>query len=102
MDSALQAKWDRASQTYDFVTWADEYRYGAAKHRLFAEMRGRCLMLATGTGNDFPHFPPGLTITTIDISPAMVERAQRKAITMSLSSVSVIGNALRLRRAALE
>ena len=79
MDAALQGKWDRASRTYDFITWADERRYGLAKHRLFARMKGRCLMVAAGTGNDFEHFPPGLTITAIDISPGMVERARRKA-----------------------
>src|SRR5512134_3081494 len=79
MDAALQAKWDRASRTYDFITWADERRYAAAKHRLFAKMKGRCLMVAAGTGNDFRHFPPGLTITAIDVSPGMVERARRKA-----------------------
>ncbi len=79
MDSVLQAKWDRASRTYDFLTWADERRFGAAKHRLFSKMTGRCLMVAAGTGNDFQHFPPGLTITAIDVSPGMVERACRKA-----------------------
>lgn len=79
MDSALQSEWDRASRAYDFMTWADERRFGAAKGRLFATMTGRCLMVAAGTGNDFRHFPPGLTITAIDISPAMVERAAHKA-----------------------
>ena len=81
MDTALQAKWDRASRTYDFITWADERRYGTAKHRLFAKMKGRCLMVAAGTGNDFLHFPPGLNITAIDISRGMVERAARRATT---------------------
>lgn len=80
MDSALQAKWDRASRTYDWLSWADERRFGAAKHRLFSKMTGRCLMVASGTGNDFQHFPPGLVITAIDVSPGMVERARRKAV----------------------
>jgi len=79
MDSALQGKWNRASLTYDITTWAEERRFGAAKRRLFAGMKGRCLMLAAGTGNDFRLFPPGLTITAIDVSPGMVERARRKA-----------------------
>jgi ubiquinone/menaquinone biosynthesis C-methylase UbiE len=79
MDAALQAKWDRASRTYDFMTWADERRFGTAKRSLFSKMNGRCLMVASGTGNDFRHFPPGLTITAIDVSPAMVERARARA-----------------------
>jgi len=79
MDKILQAKWDRLSRTYDLMAWGDERRFGAAKRMLFSKMTGRCLMLAAGTGNDFRYFPPGLTVTAIDISPGMIERAQRKA-----------------------
>jgi ubiquinone/menaquinone biosynthesis C-methylase UbiE len=83
MDRALQAKWDRASRTYDFVTWADERRFGTAKRRLLSKMTGRCLMLAAGAGNDFQFFPPGLTITAIDISPGMIEQARPRAAAYS-------------------
>jgi ubiquinone/menaquinone biosynthesis C-methylase UbiE len=79
MDNTLQAKWDRASRTYDYMTWGDERRFGTAKRRLFSKMTGRCLMLAAGTGNDFQYFPPGLAITAIDISPGMIEHARRKS-----------------------
>lgn len=79
MDPACQAKWDRASRTYDWTTWGDERRFGAAKTRLFRQMQGRCLMVAAGTGCDFQYFPPGLTITAIDISPQMIERARARA-----------------------
>jgi ubiquinone/menaquinone biosynthesis C-methylase UbiE len=80
MDCALQAKWDRASRTYDVMTWGEERRFAAAKARVFAKMAGRCLMVAAGTGNDFRYFPPGLAITAIDVSPGMVEHAHRKAV----------------------
>jgi ubiquinone/menaquinone biosynthesis C-methylase UbiE len=79
MDLALQAKWDFASRTYDLFSWGEERRFGPAKARLFAKMRGRCFMVAAGTGNDFLYFPSGLTITAVDISLGMVERARRKA-----------------------
>jgi ubiquinone/menaquinone biosynthesis C-methylase UbiE len=81
MDLALQDKWNRASRTYGLFTWGEERRFGAAKQRLFAAMDGRCLMVAAGTGTDFSHFPPGLTITAIDISPGMIERARSRAAT---------------------
>ena len=80
MDSVCQAKWDRASRTYDWMTWGDERRFGEAKTRLFRSMKGCCLMVAAGTGNDFRYFPPGLTITAIDISPQMIERARPRAM----------------------
>ena len=79
MDAACQRKWDRLSLNYDWMTWADEYRFGAAKRRLFAGMSGRCLMVAAGTGLDFPLFPPGLSVTAIDISAGMIERARSRA-----------------------
>ena len=79
MIDPLRAKWDRASRTYDWTTRSDEFRFGAAKRHLFARMRGRCLMLATGTGRDFQNFPPGLSVTAIDISPGMLDRARERA-----------------------
>jgi len=36
-------------------------------------------MVAAGTGKDFCCFPPGLSITAIDVSPAMIERARVRA-----------------------
>ena len=79
MDSHVQAKWNFASRTYDWLTWGEEYRFGPAKTALFAKMTGRCLMVAAGTGNDFRYFPSGLTITAVDISPGMLERARPRA-----------------------
>jgi ubiquinone/menaquinone biosynthesis C-methylase UbiE len=79
MTSVCQAKWDRASRTYDWFTWGDELRFGAAKTQLFRKMTGRCFMVAAGTGNDFRYFPPDLTIAAIDISPEMIERARPRA-----------------------
>ncbi len=79
MKDPTRDKWDRASRTYDLITWADERRYGAAKARLFSRMRGRCLMLATGTGNDFCNFPPGLVVSSIDVSRGMLECAKPRA-----------------------
>lgn len=64
---------------YDLVTHGDEKRLGPYKRRLFAKMEGRCLLVGTGTGNDFKYFPSGLRITAIDVSPAMLVRARRKA-----------------------
>lgn len=80
MDLLCQAKWERISHTYDWMTWADDRRFGPAKQRLFSGMQGRCLMVAAGTGCDFRYFPSGLTVTAIEISPGMLERAQRLAV----------------------
>jgi ubiquinone/menaquinone biosynthesis C-methylase UbiE len=79
VDIATQRKWDAASRGYDFLSFADDRRLGPHKRRLFAKIRGATLMVAAGTGNDFKFFPPHQRILAIDISPAMLERAARKA-----------------------
>ena len=79
VDIACQTKWERLSRTYDLMTWADRRRFAAAKRQLFSAMRGRCLMVAAGTGADFQLFPAGLTIAAVDISPGMVAQAARRA-----------------------
>ncbi len=87
MQRTLQAKWDRNSRIYDLMTWGEERRFAAAKRRLCGHMRGRCLMVAAGTGNDFAYFPPWLTVVAIDISPQMAARARAKAMSYAGSLV---------------
>lgn len=79
MDIQTQRKWDAASGSFDFLSFADDHRLGAYKRQLFAKMNGETLMVAAGTGNDFKFFPPGQHIIAIDISAKMLERAARKA-----------------------
>lgn len=79
MDRQTREKWDKASRSFDLFSFADDRRLGADKRRLFTKMRGKCLHVAAGTGNDFKFFPSGLDIVSIDISPKMLERAAAKA-----------------------
>ncbi len=79
MDKDAQRKWDAASSTLDFFSFAEDRRIGPHKRRLFAKMRGATLMVAAGTGNDFKFFPPNMQVVAIDISPKMLERAAKKA-----------------------
>ena len=79
MDSSrTQRKWDEASRTYDLFSFADDRRLGPGKRKLFEKMRGRCLLVAAGTGNDFKFLPPKLNVTAVDISPKMLAQAARK------------------------
>ncbi len=79
VDRETQRKWDEASRTYDLFSFADDRRLGPYKRQLFRKISGVTLMVAAGTGNDFKFFPPGLTVTAIDISSKMLERANKKA-----------------------
>jgi ubiquinone/menaquinone biosynthesis C-methylase UbiE len=77
MDTLTQAKWDKSAPTFDLMAGKGaEKRWRPFKIELFKHMQGRILFLALGTGLDIDTFPPGNTITAIDISPKMLEVAQ--------------------------
>lgn len=79
-DLLTQKKWDRAAKAFDFMNGGGpEKRWADAKKELFSHMDGNILFLAVGTGLDIEHFPEGKTITGIDISPKMLERAESRA-----------------------
>jgi ubiquinone/menaquinone biosynthesis C-methylase UbiE len=80
LDEATRQKWDSAAKSFDRLSHGDDRRFAPVKRRLFAKMYGKSLMVAAGTGNDFKHFPPGLTIDALDISPKMLEMAAPRAV----------------------
>ncbi len=77
MDTETQAKWDKVAPNFDVMAGRGaENRWRPFKEELFAHMDGKILFLALGTGLDIPTFPSGKTITAIDISPKMLEKAK--------------------------
>ena len=81
MDTATRKKWDRAASNFDLMSaYGPEWRWKPAKQRIFACMKpdANILFLALGTGLDISCFPPGCTITAIDISPKMIEKAGKR------------------------
>jgi len=81
MDTTTQEKWDRAAPSFDrMASRGPEWRWKPAKWELFNLMKpdAKILFLALGTGLDIPSFPPKRDITAIDISPKMIEQAQKR------------------------
>jgi ubiquinone/menaquinone biosynthesis C-methylase UbiE len=78
-DLATRRKWDKLAPRFDTMASAGaEKRWAPFKRALFSQMQGRILFVALGTGIDIPFFPPGLTITALDISPVMLDLAQKR------------------------
>lgn len=78
-DAVTQAKWDKMAPRFDsMAAKGAEARWAPFKSALFANMKGKVLFMALGTGLDIPHFPTGQDITAIDISPKMIEQAQKR------------------------
>ena len=80
MDEVTRNKWDKMAATFDVMnSQGPEWRWGPLKRDIFANMKGRILFLAVGTGLDIAFFPKGQRITGIDISPKMIEIAKPRA-----------------------
>lgn len=79
MDVSTKRKWDFSSSFYDLLAYGPERRWAPLKRDLFANMNGKVLFIAVGTGQDIPFFPPGRDIIGIDISPRMLAQAKSRA-----------------------
>ena len=56
----------------------------------------RLLLVAAGTGLDLPLLPPGVDVTAVDITPAMLHRLQARAGRLGRPAHAVVMDAARL------
>lgn len=78
--SPVARVYDRVAPLYDLYTSPMERMGGLeARRRLLARARGRVLEVGVGTGLGLEHYPPGVELTGLDISPRMLQRARRRA-----------------------
>ena len=72
-------RYQRIAPVYDLLELPFELgRYHRIRRLLFEGLSGRVLEAGVGTGRNFPFYPPGSTVVGIDISPAMLARAERR------------------------
>jgi ubiquinone/menaquinone biosynthesis C-methylase UbiE len=71
--------YQRIAPLYDLLDLPFEYgRYRAIRPMLFAGLSGRVLDAGVGTGRNMPFYPPRAEMVGIDLSPAMLARAERR------------------------
>ena len=72
-------RYHRIAPFYDLLDLPFEgRRYRPLRPLLFQGLSGRILDAGVGTGRNFPFYPRGATVVGIDISPAMLARAERR------------------------
>lgn len=72
-------RYERIAPFYDFLDLPFEYgRYRKIRPLLFEGLSGRLLDAGVGTGRNFPFYPPTAKVIGIDLSPAMLTRAERR------------------------
>jgi ubiquinone/menaquinone biosynthesis C-methylase UbiE len=75
-------RYQRIAWVYDILDLPFEYgRYRKIRPQLFNQLSGRILDAGVGTGRNFPFYPPSSEVIGIDLSPAMLARAERRLST---------------------
>ena len=72
--------WDKAAPGYDKqIAFFEKIQFAGGREWLGARARGQVLEIAIGTGRSLPCYPADVTVTGIDLSPAMLAIARRRA-----------------------
>jgi len=82
---AAREHYNRVAGLYDLVEVLDERIFRPWRQKLLARAGGRVLEVGVGTGKNFPHYPPGVALTGIDIAEKMLAAARQRARRMGLA-----------------
>jgi ubiquinone/menaquinone biosynthesis C-methylase UbiE len=86
--------WEKSAPAYDRqMTFLERIWLGGGREWLGARIRGRVLEVAIGTGLNLPHYPAEASITGIELSPAMLAVAKRRAADLGLDADLRTGDA---------
>ncbi len=84
---ATRRRYQRLSPFYDAMEGLAERRYRPWRTKLWSQVRGlRVLEVGIGTGKNMQFYPAGISITGIDLTPGMLQRAKKRASDLRLSS----------------
>jgi ubiquinone/menaquinone biosynthesis C-methylase UbiE len=87
--------WDKHSASYDKqMQFFDRVLFAGSRTWICSQATGDTLEVAIGTGLNLPLYPPGIQLTGIDLSPAMLvlarDRAQQFGRTVDLREADAL------------
>lgn len=81
----IRHRYNRIAPCYNAMDALMELRlFRAQRGLLLQEVRGDVLEVGVGTGKNLPYYPSEISLTAVDFSPRMLERARHQAQRLSL------------------
>ena len=89
--------WDESAPSYDKqIAFLEKTWFSGGRQWLGARARGRVLEVAVGTGLNLSYYPADTQVTGVDLSPAMLAIARRRAADLARAADLREGDAERL------
>jgi ubiquinone/menaquinone biosynthesis C-methylase UbiE len=89
--------WDKSAPGYDKqIAFFERNWFAGGREWLGERAHGRVLEVAIGTGRSLPHYPADVTVSGIELSPAMLAIARQRAADLGSDADLQEGNAERL------
>ena len=86
--------WEKSAPGYDKqIALFEKVWFGGGRQWLGARARGRVLEVAIGTGRNLAHYPADVTVAGVELSPAMLAIAERRAGELGRDADLRIGDA---------
>lgn len=83
--AVTRARYQRISGLYDTMEVFAERRYSEWRSRLWSLVQGpKVLEVGVGTGKNMLYYPDGVQITAVDLTPGMLEYAQKRAAELNI------------------
>lgn len=80
-----RARYQRISKFYNLMDAMPERSFAPWRKRLWPLVKGtRVLEVGVGTGKNMDYYPQGIKVTGVDLTPGMLDQAQKKAANLNL------------------
>ena len=79
----VRRQYDRTAARYDdLISFAERMLFGGGREWICSRAHGEVLEVAAGTGRNLPFYGDDVRLTAVELSPAMLEIARRRAATL--------------------
>lgn len=90
----MRALQDKEAPHYDRrISFFERLLFGGGREWVCSQAEGEVLEIAAGTGRNLPHYPEGVRLTAIELSPEMLAIAKQRAVELGLDADLRLGDA---------